>query len=91
MIPHRLEPGPIDIKSRMWSTDEETRKRIEELQKKPDWRLFSLISLYWMNGKRSIYDIGQLVEIEMGHCILGDLIEWFSILERLNYIKISRS
>jgi len=47
-------------------------------------------SLFWVDGKRTLLQVENLVELETGKCDLRALIEQFKILERYAYVKLSR-
>jgi hypothetical protein len=88
MFPLRMKPGPIDIRSRIYLLSEEEKKKLNELDRRPHSRLLPKLSLYWADGKRSIYEIAEKIELEMDHCNLQRLIDWFLIFEKMEFVRI---
>jgi len=88
MLPSRIKPGPVDIRLKSSLLNEEDKKKLNELQRRPHSRILPQLALYWTNGERSISEIAEKIEIEMDHCNLSELIEWFLILEKMKLVKI---
>jgi len=89
-VPIRTKPGPIDLKSKMvWLTETE-QKKILELQRDPRWRLVSYISLCWADGKRSLWEIARLTEIETGYSKFSEIIQWFKLLDKMGFISLKK-
>jgi hypothetical protein len=88
MFPLRIKPGPIDIKSRVYLLSEKEKKKLNELDKGPRSRLLPKLALYWADGKRSINEIAEKIELEMDRCNIQCLIDWFLIFEKMEFVRI---
>ncbi len=89
-IPLRVHPGPILI---TWyhhhrlTPDEKERWYNLSKEHPYTFREVTELGLYWADGKRSIQEISRLVKLECGKKDLKLLIDYFSMLEKLELIK----
>ena len=86
----RLYKGPISETSIL---NRLSREQIEEFYtlKKENKETFSLlrtIALYWVNGKRKLSEIADLVELESGLRNTEFLVKYFNFLSRCKLIKL---
>ncbi|MEM3403062.1 MAG: DUF4910 domain-containing protein [Nitrososphaeria archaeon] len=89
-VPIRTNPGPIDLKSKMIKLNETEQKKVLELQRKNLWRRIAYISLCWADGKRNLWDVARLTEIETGYSKHKEVIQWFKLLEKMGFINLKR-
>ncbi|MGB9727444.1 MAG: DUF4910 domain-containing protein [Nitrososphaeria archaeon] len=90
IIPKRTSPGPIDIKLKIDSLENESKERVRSLMKLRGWRTCSTLALFWADGKRTVLDIWRMLKIEYGQVDLKNLIDWFYLLEKMDFVKIER-
>lgn len=90
LIPKRKHPGPVDIKLKINSLDDKMKKRVKILMKVRGWRTISTLALFWADGKKSVLEIWKKLKIEYGHVNLRELIEWFRLLEKMDFITLEK-
>ncbi|NHK30854.1 MAG: DUF4910 domain-containing protein [Asgard group archaeon] len=90
LIPYKIFRGPISGLSLMDLTYEEMTEN-EKLMKE-DKELRPIISdvVYWINGKRSIAEIAQLLETLYGKMDISLLIKQIRIYEKQGLIKLKK-
>ena len=92
LIPRRIHPGPISL-----------RGHLERLsaKKRADWREYQRVheraaellpvhALYWVDGRRTLLDVADLVEQEVGLRDTEFLIRYFDLLAELKLIRLAR-
>ncbi|MCX8188779.1 MAG: DUF4910 domain-containing protein [Nitrososphaeria archaeon] len=90
IVPKRKYPGPIDIKLKIDNLNDKLKKKIHTLMKVRGWRTCSILALFWADGKRSVLEIWEMLKIEYGHVNLKDLIEWFHLLEKMEFVTLEK-
>ncbi|MFQ5595230.1 MAG: DUF4910 domain-containing protein [Anaerolineae bacterium] len=92
MVPHRLHRGPIDMatRDRRRLLSPEDQERLYRLGKEhPEAiRLIPVLALYRADGRRTLAEIIDLVELETGKREAELLIEYFELLERMELIEL---
>ena len=91
IIPKRTSPGPIDIKLKMNLLEKELKDKVHNFMKLRGWRTCSTLALFWADGKRTVLDIWRMLRIEHGQVDLKSLIEWFYLLEKMDFVKIEKA
>lgn len=90
IIPKRTSPGPVDVKLKIDSLENESKDRVRGLMKLRGWRTCSTLALFWADGKRTVLDIWRKLKIEYGQVDLKNLIDWFYLLEKMDFVKIEK-
>ncbi|MBC7090820.1 MAG: DUF4910 domain-containing protein [Nitrososphaeria archaeon] len=90
IIPKRTSPGPIDVKLKIDSLENKSRDRVRSLMKLRGWRICSTLALFWADGKRTVLDIWRMLKIEYVQVDLKNLIDWFYLLEKMDFVKIKK-
>ena len=83
MVPERLMPGILTLEA----LPEKVRYTCKW---EPGYQVLTT-PILWTDGKRSLYEIAQLVEQETGKVDLPDLIACFKFLEKHGYVKVHRA
>jgi hypothetical protein len=91
IVPRRLCPGPVDIKNftnRM--TDEEHESWWRVYKRNPGGTYsYPALLLYWADGKRSVQEISDLIELEAGQRVTELLVTCCQLWDRLGLVKLS--
>ena len=90
MIPRRLYRGPIWAPRYLHKLSPADRERWYRLGKeyKEAMRVVPVLALYWADGKRTLLEIAQRVELEMGRREVSLLMEYFELLSRMGLITM---
>ena len=84
LVPRRLVRGPVPLRMELSSldaADQEAWRRLTEQRKGAEHTLTTL-ALYWADGRRSVLDIVDLVEMEAGVRDEELLLAFFRLLEK---------
>ena len=86
----RLYKGPISETSILNRLSREQKEKFYTLYKenKETFSLLRTIALYWVNGKRKLSEIVDLVELESGLRNTEFLVKYFDFLSKCKLIKI---
>lgn len=89
MVPRRVYRGPVSIQRHLARLDAQARE---------DWVKFMegraraasefTHALYWMDGHRSLAEVGELVELETGSCDGEALIKLTQLLAKLGLVSL---
>jgi hypothetical protein len=55
------------------------------------YRSLSVVANYWVDGKRTVLDIADLVELETGQRNVSLLVRHFQLLDRLGLMALQHS
>ncbi|MGA9351675.1 MAG: DUF4910 domain-containing protein [Anaerolineae bacterium] len=90
MVPRRLYRGPVPLHSYLNQLSEKDRERWWRLGKERKKGFFTLPTLaeYWANGKLSLLEIADLIELETGQRDVELLVEYFQMLGKLNLVEL---
>jgi len=92
LVPRRRYRGPIDmaIRVRRRRLSPEDQERLYRLGKehKQAIRLIPVLALYRADGRRTLAEIIDLVELETGKREAGLLVQYFELLEKMELIEI---
>jgi len=90
IVPKRIFPGPIMLRTYLSKLTKEDREKIYQLRNQYKSQLNALTPLaeYWADGKRSLRTIIDLVEIETGIRATELVVEYFRILEKLKLARL---
>lgn len=90
MVPRRLYRGPISLRHYLNQLSEEERERWWRLGKERKKGFLTLPTLaeYWANGKLSLLEIADLIELETGQRDVELLVEYFQMLGKLNLAEL---
>lgn len=90
MVPRRLYRGPISLRHYLNQLSEEERERWWRLGKERKKGFLTLPTLaeYWANGKLSLLEIADLIELETGQRDVELLVEYFQMLGKLNLAEM---
>jgi aminopeptidase YwaD len=90
LVPVRQVPGPVSLGQHVHRLGQESRERWHQLLKArkdgSHWTLVPL-ALYWADGARSVLDIADLVELEVGKRDVELMLAYFRLLEKLGFVK----
>jgi hypothetical protein len=69
---------------------EEEREQWWQVSKEHKKGVYTLptLAVYWANGKRSLLEIADLVELETGQRDVELLVKYFQMLGKLNLVKL---
>lgn len=90
MVPRRLYRGPISLRHYLNQLSEEEREQWWRLGKERKKGFLTLPTLaeYWANGKLSLLEIADLIELETGQRDVELLVEYFQMLGKLNLAEL---
>ncbi len=90
LVPVRRFRGPVSAGSRMHRLPQPERDEVERWieQRHEQYYSQSTLADYWVDGKRSVAEIADLVELEAGQCNLELLVRHFRLLERLDLMAL---
>lgn len=90
MVPRRLYRGPVSLRPYLNRLSEEERERWWRVRKERKKGFYTLPTLaeFWANGKLSLLEIADLVELETGQRDVELLVEYFQMLGKLNLVKL---
>ena len=91
VVPVRLHRGPVaGLAWRLKSLPEEERERWHRLNKRyREYRyVLPALALYWADGRRTLAEILELVELETGLSAPEYLTEYFEFLEKMGYVRL---
>jgi aminopeptidase YwaD len=90
MVPRRLYRGPVSLRPYLRQLSEEEREQVWRLRQAHKEGFFALptLAVYWANGKRSLLEIADLIELETGQRDVELLVEYFQTLARLNLVEL---
>lgn len=90
-IPKRVYRGPLSTRPWVRRLSREERDSLWKLERgHQESRILGTLALYWADGKRSLLDIADLLELETGRRDVGYLIEYFGFLEKMGLIQMER-
>jgi len=90
MVPKRVYRGPVSTRNWVHKLSQEDREAFRKFGKKfEDERMMGTLGLYWTDGKRSIKEINELVELETGRSNLEYLLGYYKFLEKMKLVKIT--
>ena len=90
IVPRRLYRGPVPLRHYLNQLSEEERERVWQMRKEHKKGFFTLptLAVYWTDGKLSLLEIADLVELETGQRNVELLVEYFQTLAKLNLIEL---
>ncbi|MEW6523059.1 MAG: DUF4910 domain-containing protein [Bacillota bacterium] len=89
MVPRRRYRGPVSVQRRLFQLDASERASWEKFLEEKSRAVAGFIhALYWMDGRRSLADIGELVELETGACDWEALVKVTRLLVRLELASL---
>ena len=90
LVPVRRFRGPVSASSRMYRLPAPEREEISRWIQQNHEQYYSQGTLagYWVDGKRSVAEIADLVELEAGQCSVQLLVKHFKLLERLDLMAL---
>jgi len=90
MIPRRLYRGPIPLRHYLNQLNEEERERWWQMRQKhkKGFRILPTLAVYWADGKRSLLEIADLIELETGQRDAELLVEYFQMLGKVNLVEL---
>jgi len=90
LVPRRLLRGPISARtaaSRLSRPDREALYRLRKEHKEAP-RAMPVVALYWADGERTLAQIADLVELEIGHRDTEFLVRYFELLDLAELIEL---
>jgi len=90
VVPRRLYRGPTSLRPYLNQLSEEERERWWQMRKERKRVFYTLPTLaeYWSNGKLSLLEIADLIELETGQRDVELLVEYFQMLGKLNLVEL---
>jgi hypothetical protein len=86
--------GPVSIGQYLHRLDAESRERWRQLFKtRKDHSAWTLapLALYWADGARSVLEIADLAELEVGNRDVELVLVYFRLLEKLGFVTLKRT
>ncbi|MCO6452717.1 MAG: DUF4910 domain-containing protein [Caldilineales bacterium] len=94
-IPERLYRGPImDMglpHPPLPSSDEDAARWQSLFKQTPNWGTLRSQAEFWADGKRTLAEIADLVEMETGHKLGPQIADYFAILARLGLMRLHKN
>jgi len=90
MVPRRLYRGPVPLRQYLHQLSDEERERLWRLRKERRRGFYTLptLAMYWADGRRSLLEIADLIELETGQRDVELLVEYFQTLDKLNLVEL---
>jgi hypothetical protein len=91
-VPVRLVPGPVMLQHhlrRLSGTDRDAWRSLLKDRRDREPHTLTLLALYWADGARSLLEIVDLVELEVGLRDMELLRAYFQLLEKLGFVAFS--
>ncbi len=90
IVPRRLYRGPVSLRPYLHQLSEEERERWWQMRQehKKGFRILPTLAVYWADGKRSLLEIADLIELETGQRDVELLVEYFQTLAKLNLVEL---
>lgn len=90
LVPRRLFPGPVSPGAYIHRLSPEEREEAHSWQKKHHavYRGVATVANYWVDGKRTVAEIADLVELETGKGDVQLLVRHFKLLARLELMSL---
>jgi hypothetical protein len=84
----RVHPGPISIQSEAWKLKKEQKRKLAGMMKEYGFKMFvdPVLATYWIDGKRSLRKIAELVEMEAGRKEIALLLDYFELATELGLV-----
>jgi aminopeptidase YwaD len=92
LVPVRQIRGPIPLENHLGRLSEADRQRWRACTKDRSGHAHSTLTalaLYWADGKRTLLEIADLVELETGLRDVELLLTYFSLLEKLRFVSLA--
>ncbi|MCL4426567.1 MAG: DUF4910 domain-containing protein [Firmicutes bacterium] len=90
LVPRRLFRGPVNLRPYLNRLEEKELELWLNFEKdRPVGRRLAVYAVYWADGKRTLAEIADLVELETGWWDPEYLIRYFRLLARLGLVEIS--
>ncbi|MDO9065765.1 MAG: hypothetical protein Q7U96_01605, partial [Chloroflexota bacterium] len=89
IVPGRLVPGPVSLLGylpRLNAEDQEAWRLVSR-EHAADARLLPTLALYWADGKRSLLEIMDAVEMESGQRSPELIFAYFELLRKLKLVS----
>ena len=90
-VPVRLVRGPVPLGNHLQRLDAEDREQWRRLRKSREGGMHytsTELALYWADGKRSVLEIADLVELEAGVRDVELLLAYFELLAKLGFVTL---
>jgi hypothetical protein len=90
LVPRRLFPGPIDLKNfinRMSDEEHETWWGVYKENPEGTY-VYPALLLYWADGQRTLQEISDLIELEMGKRLTEMLVTCCRLWRRLGLVEL---
>jgi aminopeptidase YwaD len=90
LVPVRLLRGPVPLHNYLRRLDDEERETWRQLlkaRKGGTHRTLTALALFWADGRRSVLEIADLVELETGQRDVELLLAYFRLLEELGLVS----
>jgi hypothetical protein len=90
LVPRRLYRGPVSLRAYLRQLSQEEREQWWQMRQehKKGFRILPTLAVYWADGKRSLLEIADLIELETGQRDVELLVEYFQTLAKLNLIEL---
>lgn len=91
LIPQRIFRGPVSLKNLgLSAADKDELWSLKNRYSKPEYAT-SILALYWADGRRTLREICDLVELEAGCRPTELLVRYFQILSRAGGLRLTVS
>ena len=90
MLPRRTYRGPVSLRAYLHQLSQEEREQVWQIRQehKKEFRILPTLAVYWADGKRSLLEIADLIELETGQRDVELLAEYFQTLAKLNLVEL---
>lgn len=92
LIPKRQYPGPVTLRPYTRKLTKQDRDKLHQFrtQYKAKFNVLTPLAEYWADGKRSLLEIIDLVELETRIRASELIVEYFRILAKIKLVSISK-
>ena len=92
IVLERVHPGPISIQSESWRLKKEQKRNLAAMMNKYGFKLFvdPILATYWIDGKKNLRRIADLVEMETGRREIELLLDYFELALELRLVTLNK-
>lgn len=92
IVPRRVHPGPVSLRGHLEKLPEKRQVEWRAYQRAHERaaQLLPVRALYWVDGRRTLLDVADLVEQETGVRDTDFLVHYFALLFDLKLVKLGQ-
>ncbi len=88
LVPRRLLRGPFPTGHRRSWLSPEDGERWRTVTKALGRGVDSILAMYWTDGRRTLLQIADLVELECGKRDVGSLVQYYELLQKMELVAL---